>query len=127
MCTKILFFIIYTINIMNIYSYELNITELYDIDKTKFKNIRKIYTYDNITDYLYNYNYIYQYDDSQIRNKSDVLEIEDENSLGMSYICKNDICTEIDRNDMKFFIEIPDKNKNIKRYIMNSYNYDSIE
>jgi len=127
MCTKILFFIIYTINIMNIYSYELNITELYDIDKTKFKNIRKIYTYDNITDYIYNYNYIYQYDDSQIRNKSDVLEIEDENSLGMSYICKNDICTEIDRNDMKFFIEIPDKNKNIKRYIMNSYNYDSIE
>jgi len=127
MCTKILFFIIYTINIMNIYSYELNITELYDIDKTKFKNIRKIYTYDNITDYIYNYNYIYQYDDSQIRNKSDVLEIEDENSLGMSYICKNDICTEIDRNDMKFFIEIPDKNKNIKGYIMNSYNYDSIE
>jgi len=114
MYTKILFFLIYIINIMSIYSLEYNITEYY--------------TYDNITDNINNYEYIYRYNESQIRSKSEVLEIEEQYSLGMTFICKNDICTKLDFSyPGKFFIEIPDKNKNIKRYIINSYDYDSIK
>jgi len=37
------------------------------------------------------------------------------------------IYTEIDCDYMKLFIEIRDKNKNIKRYIMESYHYDNIK
>ncbi|KAL6610876.1 hypothetical protein U3516DRAFT_782681 [Neocallimastix sp. 'constans'] len=50
---------------------------------------------DNITDYIYSYRHIYQYNESQIKNKCEVLEIEDRYSWGRSYICKNDICTKI--------------------------------
>jgi len=103
---------------MSIYSHEIIKNEI------KF-NITEFYTYDNITDYIDNSIHIYQYDESRIRNKSEVLEIE--NSLGMSFICKNDICTEIDREYMKSFVEIPDKNKNIKRYIRRSFNYNNIK
>ncbi|KAG4104487.1 hypothetical protein H8356DRAFT_927033, partial [Neocallimastix lanati (nom. inval.)] len=65
--------------------------------------------------------------ESQIKNKSEVLEIEDEYSLGKSFICKNVICTKIDCKYMKLFVKIPDKSKNIKRYITESYNYDRIK
>jgi len=52
-------------------------------------------------------------------NKSKVLEIEDKYSLGMSFICKNDIYSKIDFNYMKLFIEILNKNNIIKDILRN--------
>jgi len=88
-------------------------------------NIKEFYTYDNITDFIDSSTHLTQYDESQIRNKAEVLKPE--NNIYSSYLCKDDICTNIDiKNRKLFFVEIPNKNKNIKRYIRKSYNYKSI-
>ncbi|ORX64262.1 hypothetical protein BCR32DRAFT_287210 [Anaeromyces robustus] len=100
-------FFTYIINIQIKYSYGLN-------------NIT-LYTYENITDCEVSPNYIYVYDKSKILNKNEVLKIKNKFNLG--YYCKNDICVEVNRDILLPFVEIPDKEGNIKRYISKSYTY----
>ncbi|ORX78458.1 hypothetical protein BCR32DRAFT_282256 [Anaeromyces robustus] len=104
-------FFTYIINIQIKYSYELN-------------NIT-LYTYENITDCKSGTNYISVYDKSKILNKNEVLKIK--NKFNLSYYCKNDICVEVNRHDLPQFIEIPDKEGNIKRYISKSYTYNDLK
>jgi len=107
---KILLFI-YILNIQKVYSFELNDS--------------LFYTYENITKYEKSWYYTYFYDENQISKKSEILKIK--NNYYLSYFCKNDICTEIDRDDFRYFVEIPDKNNNKKLYIIKTYRYDEIQ
>jgi len=114
---NLFFLIIYIINIINIYSFEL-------IENEINFNITEIYTYDNITDYTNNSIHLSQYNESQIMKKTEILK----NNNGLNYLCKDDICTKIDIKNWKLsFVEIPDKNKNIKIYIKKSYTYNKIK
>jgi len=95
----------------------------------------KIYTYENITDYVRNFNnkelkiydkYIKVYEKNQSLSKSKVLKIKKD--FFHSYYCRSNICVQVDTNSLPLiFIEIPDKDGNIKRYISKSYRYDEIE
>jgi len=104
-------FFTYIINIQIKYSYGLN-------------NII-LYTYENITDCKGSSDYIYVYDKSKTLNKKEILKIK--NKFNLSYYCKNDICVEVNRDALLQFVEIPDKEGNIRRYISKSYTYDDLK
>ena len=92
-----------------IYSYNMNETV--------------IYTYNNITTSNAKEDFIYIYKNSL--SKEIVLKITDE--FYNSYYCKNDICVLMDNEYLKPFIEIPDKNGNIKLYISKTYTYEYVK
>jgi len=70
--------------------------------------------------------YIKVYDKNQILNKSKVLKIR--NDFFHSYYCKSNICIQVDSKSLPLlFIEIPDEDGNIKRYISKSYRYNDIK
>ncbi|OUM58163.1 hypothetical protein PIROE2DRAFT_16642 [Piromyces sp. E2] len=100
---------IYILNIQKICSFELN----------------NFYTYENITKYENAGYYIYFHNENQILKKSEILKIKNEYHL--SYFCKNDICTKVNRNCFEYFVEIPDENNNKKLYISETYRYDEIK
>jgi len=108
---SIIIYLIYIVNVQKIYSHEL-------------RNI-KIFTHENITDYKGTNQYLYKYDENQIINKNEVLKIR--NEINLSYYCKNNNCIKVDRHYLPKFIEFPDKEGNIKRYISKSYNYNDLE
>jgi len=45
-------------------------------------------------------------------------------SYYLSYLCKNNICSEVERYALDRFVEIPDEKGNKKFYICKSYIYD---
>ena len=98
---------------------------------SELNNNKIVYTYNNLTDYLslaikYDLNkYIAIYDQYQTLKKAKVLNFQ--NKFYRSYICKNDICVQVDRNNLPEFVEIPDEKGNIKRYINRSFSYKDIE
>jgi len=63
-----------------------------------------------------NYNYI---------TKDEVLKIT--NEYYISYYCKNDICSLTDYNYIKSYIEIPDNNGNLIKYISDTCAYKHIQ
>jgi len=107
----ILIILIFIINIRITYSYKLN-NKIY-------------YTYDNITDYERCKNFIYTFDKNKTLKKKEVLKIK--NNVNLSYYCKNNICVEVNREALPHFVEIPDENDNVKRYISESYRYDQLK
>ena len=58
----------------------------------------------------------------KVLKKTDILKSKE--SLYVSYFCKNDICTQVNTDFLKKFVEIPDEKGNIKRYISESYSYN---
>jgi len=108
---------IFIINIKEIYSYE--------------SNGNLFYTYENITDYLIFANKFdldkctAVYDKNKTLNKTEVLKIK--NVEYLSYYCRNDICVQVKSGKKYGFVEIPDKNGNIKRYISRSCTYDNLK
>ncbi|OUM61351.1 hypothetical protein PIROE2DRAFT_12644 [Piromyces sp. E2] len=90
-----------------------------------------LYTYENITDYINNYEYIQYnnniqiYNKNRTLNKTEVLKLKHHHYIG--YYCKNDICVEVDVNYLPKYIEIPYEKGNIKSYISKSYNYKDLK
>ncbi|ORX76557.1 hypothetical protein BCR32DRAFT_248653 [Anaeromyces robustus] len=84
-----------------------------------------IYTYENITNFQKYENHIYISNTSRTFKKSEILKFH--KSYYLSYLCKDDICTEVKREALRRFIEIPDKKGNKKLYICKTYLYDDIE
>ncbi|ORX51030.1 hypothetical protein BCR36DRAFT_397246 [Piromyces finnis] len=67
--------------------------------------------------------YIY-IDKNKVLNKTEVLKLK---NFYISYFCKNDICTEVNTNFLKQFVEIPDDKGNIKRYISSACTYQKLK
>jgi len=117
MYIKQLILFIYIVSIQIFYSNGLN---------TVF-----FYTYENITDYIvlankYHFDtHIIEYDKYNTLNKRKVLKFK--NHINLSYYCKDDICVRVDRNNFPEFVEIPDKNGNIKTYISRSFSYEDLK
>jgi len=90
-----------------------------------------VYTYENITDYISKIEYaksslfIRVYDKDRTLNKIEVLKLK--NHHYYSYYCKNNICVQINRNNLPEYVEIPDDKGNIKGYISDSYSYEDLK
>jgi len=63
--------------------------------------------------------------DKNILTKEEVIKIT--NEYYISYYCKNDICVLTDYNYANDYIEFPDNNGNLIKYISNTCSYNNIE
>ncbi|ORX49672.1 hypothetical protein BCR36DRAFT_412649 [Piromyces finnis] len=57
--------------------------------------------------------------------QTEVLKIK--NNHNLRYYCKNNICVEVERYALPEFVEIPNENGNIKRYISKSFTYNELK
>jgi len=58
-------------------------------------------------------------------SKEEVLKLK--NQYYSRYYCKDDICSRVDIDINKYFMELPDINGNITNYIVYTCTYDDIE
>jgi len=84
-----------------------------------------IYTYENITSFEKCEYYVYLSNANRTFKKSEIFKFN--KSYYLSYLCKNNICTEVERHALDHFVEIPDEKGNKKIYIGKTCLYDEIK
>ncbi|KAL6599991.1 hypothetical protein U3516DRAFT_845148, partial [Neocallimastix sp. 'constans'] len=84
-----------------------------------------LYTYENITSFKNYDEYVNISNSNRTLKKSEILKIKNKHSL--TYFCKNDICTQVNTNYLKLFVEIPDQDGNKKIYIVKTYKYNDLD
>jgi len=67
---------------------------------------------------------IYHFNTTTSLNKNNLLNSKSNRGIECSFYCKNDICLAVKQNNIKPFIEFPDENGYIHKYILNPYTND---